>query len=124
MGWLDQDSVNGIAKLNVLLDKYFTKMEKYLVVISNREENMMSALEDLKNIVSVLAEDAAAQADEVNVAVDLLKQLVVAGTPHDDPAVLDAVAKLEVAHANFKDATARLKDEVDSINVSGGVVYP
>ena len=113
-------SVQALLPGNQLILEKLDRIERKLTI---REEEVMSAIEDLKNIVAVLVDDAVAEADEVRVAVDLLKQLVEAGLPTDDPEVVEAVEKLEAAHERFQAATQALKDEVDNVSVSGGVVY-
>ena len=113
-------SVQALLPGNQLILEKLDRIERKLTI---GEEEVMSAIEDLKNIVAVLVDDAVAEADEVRVAVDLLKQLVEAGLPTDDPEVVEAVEKLEAAHERFQAATQALKDEVDSVSVSGGVVY-
>ena len=113
-------SVQALLPGNQLILEKLDRIERKLTL---GEEEVMSAIEDLKNIVAVLVDDAVAEADEVRVAVDLLKQLVEAGLPTDDPEVVEAVEKLEAAHERFQAATQALKDEVDNVSVSGGVVY-
>ena len=113
-------SVQALLPGNQLILEKLDRIERKLTL---GEEEVMSAIEDLKNIVAVLVDDAVAEADEVRVAVDLLKQLVQAGLPSDDPEVVEAVEKLETAHERFQAATQALKDSVDNVSVSGGVVY-
>lgn len=82
----------------------------------------MSALTDLANVVSLLTEDVAANADEVKVAIDELKEAIAASSTaaDNDPRVQAAVDALERAHENLSATTSDLKDEVDAVNASGG----
>jgi predicted DNA-binding ArsR family transcriptional regulator len=114
MGWFDSDSVTAVKALSKKLDQYLT---------TTNGRNIMGVLEDLGKAVSDLVADVKLEQDEVSVAVDTIKQLVEADV-NVSTTVRSAVANLVDAHDKLAATTKKLKDETDSIMVSGGIVYP
>jgi hypothetical protein len=117
VGWFDSDSYKATKELS-------DKFDKYVVESNKGDKKIMGAVEELQAAVVQLGDDAVASADTVSTAVDLLKQLVAAGVPKDDPLIIEATDKLEAAHEAFKASTQKLRDQLAQINVSGGVVQP
>ncbi|HEY5039322.1 MAG TPA: hypothetical protein VIJ93_09650 [bacterium] len=101
-----EETLNNIAKLTVFEGR-----------------TIMSALTDLQTVVGELADDVSFDADEIGVAIDLVKQLI-ADKGVNDPAITDAVTKLTAAHEGFVANAEKLKEAVSPVAVSGGVVTP